>query len=103
MENSGLLRKKPLSHAISTRLISFNQKIRYHNLIEGNKETVTQRSRFSPGSKSFLGRDAGRNTNTFKPSEKNVLLLPSTEVSHRDMGEFIHLPESLIYCWEDDL
>lgn len=46
------LKEKPLSHAISTRLISFNQKIWYHNLTEGNKkETATQRGRFSPGSK----------------------------------------------------
>lgn len=95
--------EKPLGHAISTRMTSFNQKMWYHNLIEGNKkETATQRSRLSSGSKSFLGRVAGNNTSTFKPSKK-CIIVPSTKAPHRGMGEFIHFPESLIYYWKDDL
>ena len=73
-ENFNSLKGKSLSHVISTRMISFNQKEWYSDFIEGNKKVIaTQRGRFSPGIKSFLSSVSGSNTNTIRLSEKWII------------------------------
>ena len=74
-EKFNSLKGKSLSHVISTRMISFNQKEWYSDFIEGNKKVVaTQRGRLSTEIKSFLSSVAGSNTNTIRLSEKWIIV-----------------------------